>query len=70
MKLFAIMFYLIALLTVILLSLRDDTKLKMECIDSVEYIKISRNSKGYMAPHFKPDGSLYTCKENTIVVKK
>ena len=30
---------------------------EMYCIDGVEYINIWRK----MAPHFKPDGTLYTC---------
>ena len=32
------------------------------CVDEVEYITYtSGGGSGYMAPHFKPDGSLYTC---------
>lgn len=36
------------------------------CIDNVEYIywhkgSVTSSASGYLAPHFKPDGSLYTC---------
>lgn len=31
------------------------------CIDNVEYLIRRNGNNGYMAPHFKPDGSLYTC---------
>jgi hypothetical protein len=32
------------------------------CIDQVEYIKIQQLNNSYMVPHFKQDGTLYTCK--------
>ncbi len=37
------------------------------CIDGVEYIFFAKDtssfgSLGWLAPHFKPDGSLYICK--------
>ena len=31
------------------------------CIDNVEYIKFSAIYQGYLAPHYKPDGTLYLC---------
>jgi hypothetical protein len=31
------------------------------CIDGVEYIAIPLKSSWAMAPHYKPDGTLYTC---------
>lgn len=31
------------------------------CVDNVEYLMRYQGYNGYMAPHFKPDGSLYTC---------
>lgn len=31
------------------------------CIDDVEYLIRIGGYQGYMAPHFKPDGSLYIC---------
>ena len=31
------------------------------CIDSVEYIAIPVKDSWAMAPHYKPDGTLYTC---------
>lgn len=31
------------------------------CIDEVEYVKVPGTSYGHVVPHFKPDGTLYTC---------
>lgn len=31
------------------------------CIDGVEYLQREGGYHGYMAPHFKQDGSLYIC---------
>jgi hypothetical protein len=31
------------------------------CIDGVEYLQRTGHQHGYMAPHFKPDGTLYLC---------
>lgn len=31
------------------------------CIDGVEYLHNNAGSGSVMVPHFKPDGSLYTC---------
>lgn len=33
------------------------SKYWIDCIDGVEYLRRMRT----MAPHFKPDGTLYTC---------
>ena len=34
------------------------------CIDGVEYIAIPVKDSLAMAPHYKPDGTLYTCTES------
>ena len=46
------------------LSYSGDEKFTRACIDGVEYlIRSAKGSyRGYMAPHFKPNGTLYTCK--------
>lgn len=31
------------------------------CIDNVEYLIAERGNRVFLLPHFKPDGSLYTC---------
>jgi len=31
------------------------------CLDGVEYLYLQHGYGGYMAPHFKQDGSLYLC---------
>lgn len=42
------------------ISKSGDYEFKRVCIDGVEYFfKDSR--RGYLAPHFKSDGSLYLC---------
>lgn len=33
------------------------------CIDGVEYIHVSGLYHGYLVPHFKPDGTLFTCQK-------
>ena len=41
-----------------------DMKQRTTCIDGVEYIMIGGDGRrGYMAPHFKPDGKLYICEK-------
>lgn len=43
-----------------------DTGLKVACIDGVEYI-----INGWqLAPHFRPDGSLYLCNEQKVRAKE
>lgn len=37
---------------------------QMICIDGVEYIAIPVKDSWAMAPHYKPDGSLYTCTDS------
>ena len=39
-----------------------EAEFKRVCIDGVEYLSRRAGYSGYMAPHFKPDGSLYTCR--------
>jgi hypothetical protein len=34
------------------------------CIDGVEYIAIPLKESWAMAPHYKPDGTLYTCTDS------
>lgn len=36
------------------------------CIDGVEYIKIRTGYRGWMAPHYKADGTLYICDDEYI----
>lgn len=36
---------------------------KKVCIDNVEYLMRSCGHRGYMSPHFHPDGTLYTCNQ-------
>jgi len=45
------------------ISLSGDQEFDRICIDNVEYIfaKDSISYRGYMAPHFKKDGTLYLC---------
>lgn len=35
--------------------------IETSCIDGVEYIHYSKGYRGYLAPHFRKDGSLYLC---------
>lgn len=43
---------------------------KTVCVDGVEYFFFSESmgykGYGYMSPHFKRDGSLYLCEENSV----
>ena len=39
----------------------NSNEYELLCIDGVEYLKDSTGDRGFMAPHFSPDGSLYTC---------
>ena len=31
------------------------------CLDGVEYLTLGQSKDAYLSPHFKRDGSLYTC---------
>lgn len=39
---------------------------KVVCIDSVEYVLRAVGRRGFMAPHFRVDGSLYLCQRKGV----
>jgi len=39
------------------------------CIDNVEYIALPVKDSWAIAPHYKPDGSLYTCTDSVPKVR-
>lgn len=38
-----------------------DSRIKHRCIDGVGYVIMVDGYRGFMAPHFKSDGTLYLC---------
>lgn len=38
---------------------------QLVCIDGVEYVAIPIKDSWAIAPHYKPDGSLFTCTDST-----
>ena len=43
---------------------RVDNAIKYRCIDGVGYVIMIDGYAGFMAPRFKPDGTLYLCTED------
>lgn len=41
----------------------DDAKVRIICIDGVEYLIFRGWRAGYFSGHFKPDGTLFQCDE-------
>lgn len=40
-----------------------DAKFDTVCVDGVEYLMHDMGHRGYMSPHYYPDGELYTCQK-------